>query len=208
MPSLLDLPPELRLQIYGLAVSARPNVINIDEGATASEPPRSSTAKALASFDHQLCDELMPLYWSNNIFQTYLLSGMGHYIATDLSFYRFLHDVVKDAAKDIRSLRFKGCYQADIPHARSCIMTVDVDVERQSVVIWNRDGNRCRCEHGVILATKLSNELAKIPRVKGKLQPTLPTLWDVGNVWFSYCSGCRLRLSWEEFERRCGHYGP
>lgn len=82
MTKLLALPVELRLKIYSLAISSLPNVIHVDEGATSRDPPRSSLARALASVDERLFEEMIPIYWSSNVFQSYLLSGMGHYIAT------------------------------------------------------------------------------------------------------------------------------
>lgn len=209
MATLLQLPVELRLKIYSMAISSRPNVINIDEGASSSEPPRSTLAKSLAAVDQELSREMMPLYWSTNIFETYLLNGMGHYIPTDWTFHRWLKDIVKDSATCIRHLRFKGMLRIPLDHEQDCIFTVDVDLRRRKTWIWDKTGRPCDCEHAVILRSRMAERLSQVPRVDGQWQPSPSILWDVFDCWYAYHPVLsRPARSWDEFQRQYGHFGP
>lgn len=209
MATLLKLPAELRLKIYDLAISSRPNIINVDEGATSNDPPRSSAARSLAQVDKQLSGEMMPLYWSCNIFEAYRLTGMGHYISTDRTFHRWLRDVVKDSVRYVRHLRFKGARTAASEemhmHESECIMTVDVDLRRRKTCMWDKTGETCRCDHARALQSRMEAILKHIPFVEGQLRPSSEILWTLFESWYVYnpLRATTLR-SWDEFQRQSG----
>lgn len=210
MAALLRLPAELRLKIYGWAISSSPNIINIDEGASSRDPPRSLAARSLAQVDAQLADEMLPIYWSTNIFEAYRLSGMGHYISTDRTFHRWLRDIVRDSVQHVRFLRFKGArvtlHEMQL-HAPQCIMTVDVDIKRAAIDIWNKKSERCRCEHAADLQLRMERCLRHDSRIPNErpLQ-SLRNLWMLFECWYQFSPSrfsSSLR-SWDEFERTVG----
>ena len=214
MSALLQLPAELRLKIYALAISSQPYAINIDEGATSKDPPRSIAMSSLALIDEQLQDELLPLYWSNNTFEAYRLMGMGHYISTDWTYGRWLRDVVKDAYGSVRYLKFKGGLLSVASleaqeHESDCVTTVEIDVALGKFSIWDAKGKPCTCDHSSILQSRMEVLVKQLPRVRGFARPNQKVLWDLFECWYIYHPARnRQPRSWDEFQRRCAHYGP
>lgn len=211
MAALLQLPVELRLKIYELAISSSPNAINVDEGATSTDPPRSSTARSLLQFDEQLVAEILPLYWGSNIWEAHRLNGMGHHISTDRTFHRWLRNIVKDSIIHVRHLRFKGAHVASTTemqiHAPQCIMIVEVDLKLRHIAMWSKKGESCSCDHASILGARMNEIVAQLPTVAGQLQSSQEVLWTLFECWYTYnpMRATTLR-SLSEFQRQVGNF--
>jgi len=112
MSGLLDLPTELRLRIYELAVTESwPVSIITYSGVRDLEPSRLLTAEELRLVDKRLKDDILPLYWSGNPFRLFMAVGgsrMGRRSDEEGEriFSRWLEDTVRANVRLIRHLEF------------------------------------------------------------------------------------------------------
>ena len=199
MSGLLDLPTELRLRIYELAV-AEPWPVSIItySGAHDLKPRRLLTAEALRLVDKRLKGDILPLYWSGNAFGLFMAVGESRVgkrsdDETDRIFRRWLEDTVKANVHLIRHLEFTvtgHCeqkrqalehpkepgvwYRVDAPYCTT-VVYVDLWESPENAVIV--DGEVCG--HGDEMKARFHEVLSAMPRSSRQPQVTRGVLWQL-----------------------------
>lgn len=115
MNLFLALPHELRLRIYQEVVTD-PRPIIIMSHDSVGDACRWKDAQSLQTVDRELAMDIMPLYWSNNVFSLYLTVGdrngdatsgtSNHDCAIFRTFDNWLEAYVGSAVPCLRRLEF------------------------------------------------------------------------------------------------------
>lgn len=174
---LLNLPAELRLNIYGFAVSSAPLPISIEDYAS-NGPLESIAARSLVVLDPEYAEEIMEMYWSSNIFQYSPwindLSG-----TRDKVFEHWLNSFIGDSAKHVKGLKFKECLPPKHRPDGECKLEIEINLAQEEIFVWPTGNKKCPCNRAAIVEPSLREAFESMPRVKGKLHPSKETLWDL-----------------------------
>ena len=69
-------------------------------------------------------------------------------------------------------------------HESECIRQVDVDLKRQKILLWNKKGEVCLCDHARVLQSEMEGMMKPFPTVDGQVRPSLQDLWNLFEEWF------------------------
>lgn len=148
MSALLNLPPELRLQIYTLLLSRQPYHIYIDEYFAKDCQPEWIRLKQLMKFDVQLASDIKRLYWSTN---TFMIPEVNVKDEPDNETLNWTNEHVQDDLKHLRHLQFGFSARCRSVRAGTtnpvCYNVVSIDVQRQTAQLSKSGRRGDGCDH-------------------------------------------------------------
>lgn len=184
MVQLMDLPHEIRLQIYEAVITGYEGGLPIDQSHSS---PELRDAFSLRLADKPLSDDIIPLYWSSNTFYYFDLFQFDDDDYLRRSWDRWLSNSVKGAVRHIRRLEFYMCIPSEYqcqdtlpPPGETptdCFSTATVDLGRRtdSAVQLGRDA----CRHAKLAYDRLMTVLSRIPRHNRQPQVTSALIMEL-----------------------------
>ena len=188
MERLLDLPVELRLQIYE-HVFCDYREIDVDEYWGDRDPKYwAQSAEPLTKIDPQLAPDIKALHWSR--ITVVYAESMRHTISTsDQKFVYWLFDHASHVKNVLGYLRFAGKMCAALPWglqrdcSDACVESVTINLRTGELTIDNDEDGIWACERGSQARMLMTAVLQQIPRACGRLQPRLSDLWAIYEAW-------------------------
>lgn len=186
MDRLLDLPAELRLEIYKYAVCDQLFEIDMSEYWRGEDPKFwERIGEPLAKADPALACDIKALHRSRvAICYTEHMRASLSTSDQKVVFWLFNH---ADAVRNVVGyLRFSKISQFDRhnPHLFDCDHVVEIDFSSGDLSITNRDCHPTfRDPHMSAIRESMSAILNQMPRCRGRFQPRLSDLWDLYEAW-------------------------
>ncbi|KAK5714971.1 hypothetical protein LTR15_010387 [Elasticomyces elasticus] len=185
MRNLLQLPVELRLQIYQYALMEE-EPLDMMTCMKSNEP--LDQARCLQQIDPELQHDILPMFWSSNAFAIYVKPGSRiknmqqivrawtEYLARDVPQY------LRRVQIHVRTLCASGPSGPEHPQYCQFIVDVDLDRERGEMGSIQLPGS---CPHGERVEVGLDRILAEASHANGRFQmdaALLTNLFDICTV--------------------------
>lgn len=180
MASILNLPPELRLQIYEHLLSRHPYHIYIDEYFAKDCQPEWIQLKQLLRFDPTLASEITRIYWQAN---TFMIPEVNTIAGIDGETSSWINDHVVENLKDLRFLEFGFSARCPAPRAdlsnAVCYNVVSIDILREKAKLSNSGRRGDGCAHVEAVVRRLVAVLANRPFASGQKLLTENDFWQL-----------------------------
>ncbi|KAK4956710.1 hypothetical protein LTR10_006237 [Elasticomyces elasticus] len=182
MRNLLQLPVELRLQIYQYALMVN-EPLDMMACMKSNEP--LDQARCLQQIDLELQHDILPMFWSSNVFTIYVKPGSRiknmHQIIRAWSEYlaRDVPQHLRRVQIHVRTLCASGPSGPEHPQFCKFIVDVDLDGEHGAIGSIQLPGS---CPHGERVEAGLDRILAEALHANGRLQKDAALLTDLYDI--------------------------
>jgi hypothetical protein len=200
MQHLLNLPHELRLQIYEYALCDQLLEIDVGEYWSDRDPNFwEQMAEPLAKLDPALASDITALHWSRvAIVYSEFMRASVPTSDQKFVFWLFNHaDAVRDVLGGLKFLEVSSYswYHSD---NEDCIDIVEINFRNGELTIWDTNHRPGACSHANAVRSLMTTVLDKMPRGHGRLQPRIGDLWDLYEIWrLQFLKKPQFARTWE-----------